>query len=263
MGNNLSFLLMELRIQNSVRNAFFSQTIADFFRAFDGNCTNQYRLSLLMCLNAFFDNGIDLLSVCTEYKIIMIHTNNLLIRRDLDNIQTINLTELFLFCQSSTCHTCRLVVFIKEVLQCDRCQRTAFTLHFHAFLCLNCLMQTVRITSARHNTTCKFINDQNLAVLDHIVLITEHQIIGTKRQCHNMLDLKIFGVCKVVQMEVILYLLDTLFCQDNMLLFLVDNEITGLFYFIAHHDCHLVNLALTFALCHTFGQIITCAVKCR
>ena len=143
MCNNLRFLLMELRIQNGMRNPLFSQTVTDFFRAFDGDCTNQNRLSLLMGLNNLFNNGIDLLSVCTEYKIIMIHTDNFLVWRDLDNIQTIDLTELFLFCQGSTGHAGCLVVFIKEVLQCDRCQRAALSLNFYTFFCFNRLMETI------------------------------------------------------------------------------------------------------------------------
>lgn len=79
----------------------------------------------------------------------------------------------------------------------------------------------------RHNTTCKFIDDQYFAILNHIVLITEHQIIGAKSQCHNMLDLKVISISQIVQMKILLYLLDTLFCQNNMFLFFIDNEITG------------------------------------
>ena len=45
--------------------------------------------------------------------------------------------------------------------------------------CFDCLMQTVGITTSRHDTSGKFIDNQYLVILYHVIFITEHQIMGT------------------------------------------------------------------------------------
>ena len=59
---------------------------------------------------------------------------------------------------------------------------------------LNGLMQTVGIPSARHDTSGKLINDQYFVILYHIILVTEHQIVGTKSQNDVVLDLQVLRV---------------------------------------------------------------------
>ena len=55
--------------------------------------------------------------------------------------------------------------------------------------CLDRLMQSVRITTARHNTSGKLIDDKDLVIFYHIILIAEHEVVGTQRQFHVVLDL--------------------------------------------------------------------------
>ena len=61
----------------------------------------------------------------------------------------------------------------------------ALSAHFYVFLRLNRLMQPVRITSSRHDTSCKFIDDHNLSFCIHnIVLIFKHQIMRAQSKEH-------------------------------------------------------------------------------
>ena len=74
--------------------------------------------------------------------------------------------------------------------------------HFYVFLRLNRLMQPVRITSSRHDTSCKFIDDHNLSFCIHnIVLIFKHQIMRAQSKDNIMLDLQIFRIGKIFNME--------------------------------------------------------------
>ena len=66
---------------------------------------------------------------------------------------------------------------------------------------LDGLMETVGVTAARHDTSCKFIDDQDLVIFYHIVLIAEHQVVGTEGKDDVVLDLQIFRICQVVNME--------------------------------------------------------------
>ena len=74
-------------------------------------------------------------------------------------------------------------------------------------LCLNCLMQAIGITASRHDTSGKLINDQDLIILYHIVLIPEHQVVGAQGQDDVMLDLQILRICQVLNVEEFLHLL--------------------------------------------------------
>ena len=50
-----------------------------------------------------------------------------------------------------------------------------------AFLCLNRLMQTFGPTTTRHQTSSEFINDDDLAILNHVLLIAVKQRMRSER----------------------------------------------------------------------------------
>ena len=106
-------------------------------------------------------------------------------------------------------------------------------------LCLNCLMQSVRVTSSRHNTSGKLIDDHNLIILNHVILITEHQIMCAKCKDDIMLDLKVIRIRKVLNMEELLNLMHTFLCQVDHFIFLIYDEISGLFLLDSHDSIHL------------------------
>ena len=108
---------------------------------------------------------------------------------------------------------------------------------------LNGLMETIGVTAARHDTSCELINDQDLVVLDHIVLIAEHEVVGAECKDNVVLDLQVLRIREVVDMEECLDLLNTLFCQVYDFLFLIYDEITGLCDLLAHDGVELVKLA--------------------
>ena len=95
-------------------------------------------------------------------------------------------------------------------------------------LCLDRLMQTVGITAARHDTSGKLIDDQDLIILNHIILIPEHQVVGAQSQDDIVLDLQILRIRQVVDLEKLLHLLDALLRQGDDLVLFIDNEIAGL-----------------------------------
>ena len=105
--------------------------------------------------------------------------------------------------------------------------------------CFDRLMQTIRITAAWHNTSCKFINDQDFVIFYYIVLIAEHQVVGTKCKDDIVLDLQIFRISQVINVEVFLYLLDALFSQVDYFIFFVYYEVTGLFDLFTHDGIDL------------------------
>ena len=67
--------------------------------------------------------------------------------------------------------------------------------------------------------------------------------MGAEGKDDIVLDLQIFRIRKVVDMEECLDLLNTLFCQVYDFLFLIYDEIAGLGDLLAHDGVELVKLA--------------------
>ena len=192
-----------------------------------------------MCLFNRIHNCLELFLFGSVYSILQINTRYRLICRYLDNIHAIDITELFLLCESCTCHTGLLVKLVEEVLECDRGKGLALSLDLYMLLCLDSLMQSVRITTTRHDTSGKLIYDKYLIILYHIVLIFEHEVVRTKRKYDIVLDFKILRICKVLDMEELFYLFHTILCKVYDLVLLIYDEITGLVLDNAHDGIHL------------------------
>ena len=260
-GNDLGLEFMELGIEDVMLDPFGLQDLTDLLRTLDRGGTHQNRLALGVGFLDLGNDSIDLFFMGHVDHIVVVNTDNLLVGRDLDNVKPVDITEFFLFRHGRTSHTGSLGVFVEEVLEGNGGQSLALTADLYAFLGFNGLMEAIRITAARHDTSGELIDDQDLAVLDHIVLIPEHQIIGTQGQGHDMLDLQVLSVSQVIEMEVLLNLVHAFFCQDNMFFFLIDNKVTGLLDLLAHDGRHLVDLTGTLALGHMLGQIVTHIVE--
>ena len=140
----------------------------------------------------------------------MINTCNRLVCWNLNYVHAVDVTKLSLLRKRCTSHTALFIKFIKEVLEGDSCKCFALSLYLYMLLCLDSLMQSVRITASRHDTSGKLIYDKHLIILYHIILITEHHIVCFECHDHIMLNFKILRICKVINMEELLYLLNTL-----------------------------------------------------
>ena len=231
--NDGRFLLMELRIQNIVLNAPSLQLIGKQFGSFNRNGTHENRCPGFMnCFN-LIHYGIELFFFCFVYRIIQVYSLYRPVRRNLDDVHRVNISELLLLCLCRTGHTGFLFELIEEVLEGNGCQRSGLSLHLHVFLRFNCLVQTVGITPSVHDTSGKFVDNQNLVILHNIVHIPLHQVVRPKGKNDIVLDFQILGIRQVIDMKIFLYLLHTLLGQVYGLFLLVYDEITGLLDFLS------------------------------
>ena len=79
-------------------NSFTLQHSADQFGSLNRDGTNQNRLSLLMCFLNFLYNSLKLFLFRLIYSILMIDTGDRTVRRNLNNIHSVDITELLLLC---------------------------------------------------------------------------------------------------------------------------------------------------------------------
>ena len=174
---DFSLKLMELRIQYLVLDAASGQHLAQLLTSLDRNRTDKYRLACRMCILYRIHNCIQLFLFRLISTVLVIDSGYRAIRRYNDNVHAIDIPELFFLSQCRTGHTALFIKFVEEVLERNGRKCLALSLDLYMLLCLNRLMKTIGIAASRHDTSCKFINDQYLIIFYDIVLISEHQIV--------------------------------------------------------------------------------------
>ena len=117
-------------------------------------------------------------------------------------------------------------------------------------------MKSVTVTSSGHDTSCKLIDDQDLVILNNVVMILVHQVVGAKGQNDAVLNFQVLWICKVGNMEKFLNLSDAFSSQVNHFVLLIDDEIASLFSLHAHDCIDLGQIFHIFAALHLLGQNI-------
>ena len=194
LGDDLRFHLMELGVQNIVRDSLSAEHLGDVLRDLDRDRADQNGLSLIMSFLDGFNDCLIFLFLGLVDCILMVHTDHRLICGDLDNVHTVDLAEFALLGESRTGHAALLIEFIEEVLESDGSERLALFFDLDIFLRFDCLMKAVTVASSGHHTACKFIYDQHLVVFDDIVMIPVHQVVGPEGKNDIVLDLQVLRV---------------------------------------------------------------------
>ena len=257
VSDDRSLLLVVFCIQHVMLDALSFEHTAQELRHLDRDRADQDRLPCGMRPLYFFNNRFVFFFFCLVNRVFQIHSLYRDIGRDLHYVHPVNITEFFFLCKSSTCHTALLFKFIEQVLECDCCKCLAFPSYLHMFLRLDRLVKTVRITASRHDTSCKLIHDHDLALRsDHIVLILEHQVVRAESKDNIVLDLQILRICKIINMEELLYLSHAVFRKVDRLFLLVYDEIAGLLDVLAHNSVHFGKFAACLASLKLTGKYI-------
>ena len=138
-------------------DTLFAEQATDLLGNVDGNRTHQHRLPFCMSRLDFLNYRMIFLFLGLIYRIVEIHTYHRTVRGNLHHIHSVNITELLFFRQCRTCHTALLIVFVKEILERNSSKCLTLSLNFNMFLSFNCLMQSIRISTTWHNSSCEFI----------------------------------------------------------------------------------------------------------
>ena len=179
--NDLSFSFMLLSIEHIMRNACFSQHVADKFGVFDRGRTDKNRLTAAVALFNVINDSFVFFFCSAIDLILLVITNHHAVCRDDNRFQTVNFLEFISFRIGRTGHTGELFIHTEVVLEGNRRKSLVFLLNFNAFFGFNGLMQTVGPTASFHQTTGEFVNDNDFAVLNDIVLVFDKERMSTER----------------------------------------------------------------------------------
>ena len=103
------------------------------------------------------------------------------VRRDDDDVEVVDLGELLGLGVRRAGHAGQLLVLAEVVLEGDGRERLVLALDLHLLLGLHRLVQAVAPATSRHQPSGELVDDDDLAVLDHVVHVVLEERVGAQR----------------------------------------------------------------------------------
>ena len=175
-----------------------------------------------MALGNVVDNRVELDFHVAVHDVGVVNTLVGLVGRDRNNTQFVRGVEFCRFSFRSTGHSGQFVVHAEVILQCDGGQSLVLGLNLHAFLSLNCLVQTFVVPATFKNTSRVFVNDEYFTVKNHVVLVACEQFLCANRVVEEADELGVGFVVQVANTQVVFHPLDTGFHDTHGAFLFVD-----------------------------------------
>ncbi len=137
-------------------------------------------------------DGLELLFDRSKDLVLQVFSNHGPMGGDDHRFKAVNLLKLKGLGIGRSRHATKLAVHTKVVLESNGGKRLILGLNGHALFGLHGLMQAIRPSTACHESAREFINNDNLPVLHHILLIAKVQGVGPKG-CHEVMKKTYIG----------------------------------------------------------------------
>ncbi len=180
LGDDFGFTRVLLGVEHLVRQFFLFQQPCDYFRVFNRGGAHQHRLAAPVALADVLDGRLVFFARGFIDPVELIIAPTRLVGRHHHRFQAIDLLELIGFGIGGASHAGQLGVKAEVVLEGNRRHGLVFGLNGDAFLGFHRLVQAFAPAPPGHQAAGEFIDDHDFAVLHHIVLITEIQVVGAQ-----------------------------------------------------------------------------------
>ena len=175
---------MLLGVEHLVGQLFLGQQLSDDLGILDRGGAHQHRLAALVALADVVNGSLVFFGCGFVHAVKLVLATAGAVGRDDHRLQTINFLELVGLGVRRAGHARELVVQAKVVLEGDGGQRLVFGLDGNALFGLDGLVQTVAPAPPGHQAAGKFVHDDDLAVLHHIVLVAVVEVVGAQSRVH-------------------------------------------------------------------------------
>src|SRR5918995_462700 len=226
--DDLRLALVLLRVQDVVRDPLALEQLREVLGRLDGDRAEQDGLTLLVAFLDVADHGLELAFLRAEDEVVLVLARDVHVRRDLDDVQVVDLDELLLLGLRGAGHAGELLVEAEVVLERDRGERDVLFLDLQPFLRLDRLVQAFAPAPALHDPAGVLVDDLHLAVLDHVVDVALVQRLRLERLRQVVDELNVARVVEVVDLERALDLLDRVLAGRDGLELLVVDEVAAL-----------------------------------
>ena len=107
---------------------------------------------------------------------------------------------------------------------------------FNIFLSFDSLVETVRVTTTVHDTTRKWIDNLNLAFVNYVVDVVQHNVVGTQSLVNMVNQDRVVDIVEVFQTEDTFSLVNPLVSQGDGL----RSQVNGVVFFSLQAFCKVV-----------------------
>ena len=173
---------MLLGVQHLVRKLLLLEMPRQHFGVLDRGRADEHRLPALVAILDVIDDGVDLFLERPEHEIVLVPANHREMRRNHHRFEVIDLLELERLGVRRAGHAGEPLIHPEVILKSDRCERLILALDRNGFLGFDRLVQSVRPAAAGHQSAGELIDDDDLAVLYHVVLVTVKQRMRAQRR---------------------------------------------------------------------------------
>ena len=206
--DDLALPLVLLRVQDVVRDSLPLQELGEVLRGLDRDRAHEHGLSCLVALDDVVEGRCELGLGRLEDEVVLVEARNRLVRRDLDDVEVVDLYELLLLRLRRARHPGELLVQAEVVLQRDRRESDVLLADAHALLGLDRLVQALAPAAALHDAAGELVDDLDLVLLHDVVDVALVQRLRLER-LHEVVDeADVARVVEVVDADRTLDLLD-------------------------------------------------------
>ena len=133
--------------------------------------------------------------------VIVVEADHRHVGGDFQHFEIIDVLEFVGLGRRGAGHATELLVHAEVILERDRGERLVLRLDRLMLLGLERLVQTFRITAARHHTAGELVDDDHLAVAHDVVLVALEQLVRTQRLIHVVHDRNVLDVVERIRLE--------------------------------------------------------------
>ena len=209
-----------------MRNAALGKGGRQLLGALDGDGAHQDRLALCVTLLDIVGDGVVLGLNGAVHQVLVVHALHGLVGGDDLDGQLVDLAELGILGKCRAGHAGELVIQTEVVLQGDGGQGLVLLAYEHALFGLDGLVQALRIAAALHDAAGELVDDLDLAVGDHVLLVAVEHVLGLQRLLQVVDQLAGEIGIDVIDTQAALDLLKTALGGGNGVLGLVHDVVT-------------------------------------
>ena len=206
--DDLALALVLLRVQHVVVDALALQELGEVLGRLDGDRADEHGLACLVALDDVVEHGGELRVRGLEDEVVLVEARDRLVRRDLDDVQVVDLDELLLLGLRGAGHAGELLVQAEVVLERDRREGDVLLADLDALLRLDRLVEALAPAAPLHDAARELVDDLDLALLEDVVDVALVQRLRLQRLHEVVHEDDVARVVEVLDPERVLHLLD-------------------------------------------------------
>ena len=158
-------------------------------------------MATLLSFFYFVGDDVEFFASGAIYFILMIGSDHNFICRNTNDVEAINFLEFDRFRICSSSHASQFRIKSEIVLKGYSCHGLSFTLNLNMFFRFKGAVKPVTVTTTSHQTTCKFIDNNDFAVTNNIVHVFFENDVGLECLLGVMQKIDVGRIIKIIDAQ--------------------------------------------------------------